>query len=291
MPEYDDPELQAAAEAAARSRRADKRWKLLLAIVSILLGAVTALAVWLAVSNAQLATENASFGAQQQDEKKEIAKEASQALCGQGDRQIYDKDLCEKWAEAAQEPNVDPEVPTVISGPSQAELVAAFRTYCADGNCKGQDGQPPTPDDIAAAFARFCSDGRCTGPAGKDAQDGVDGVDGEDGVSLPPSPEMVLAAVQQVCANEACRGPAGADGAPASYEAIAAAVQQFCANEACRGPAGETGAPGAEGQAGPPPSSFTFTDQTGAQHTCVPDPPGSSTFTCTSTAPAVLPKP
>jgi hypothetical protein len=285
MSEYDDPELQAAAEAAARSRRSDKRWKIILTLMSILLGVLVVLAFWLATSNAQLAAENASYGQQQQGEKKEIAKEAQQALCGEGDMQIYDRDLCDKWAAAAGEPTIPPQAPPLASGPSQADLVNAFRSYCADGNCKGRDGQSPTPDDIAAAFGRFCATGRCTGPAGKDAPPAING---KDGVSIAPTPEMVLTAVQQYCANDACRGTAGA---PAQPDAIAAAVQHYCANDACRGPAGQTGATGATGATGPAPASFTFTDKTGSTYTCTPNPPGSSTYTCTEEGPKPIPIP
>lgn len=256
MSEYDDPELAAAARAAARSRKADKRWKLMLAGVSLLLAAVTAIAVWLAVNNYQLATENASFGVEQQDEKKEIAREASRALCGTGDREIYDRALCEKWAEAAQEPTApaEPITPPLVAGPSQADLVEAFREYCADGNCKGRDGLPPTPDDIAAAFVAFCADGKCTGPAGQNGENGQDGRDGEDAAPLAPEYEMVLAAVTEVCATGICNGPTGQPGPGPTQEMVLAAVQTACANDACRGPAGPAGAdstvPGPQGEPG-----------------------------------------
>lgn len=274
MSDYDDPELAAAARAAARSRRSDKRTKLLLTILSLMLAAAVIIAAWLAVNNAQLATENASFGQQQQGEKKEIAKEASQALCGQGDRQIYDRELCAKWAEAAQEPTIVPTAPTP-GGPSQADLVNAFRQYCADGNCRGRDGNPPTADDIAAAFVTFCADGRCTGPAGRDAVNGKDGADGE---PLPPSMDMVLAAVTQVCATGLCTGPPGAAGETGpgpSSDMVLAAVQQVCANDACRGATGE------KGEAGAAPSVIRIKDAAGRPQTCVPDPPGSTDYSCT----------
>jgi hypothetical protein len=248
-----DPELAQAARAAARSRRADKRTKLVLAALSLLLAATLAAVWWLAASNAQLAEENASFGAQQQGEKKEIAKEASRALCGQGDREIYDRDLCAKWAEAAQEPTVTPEAKPLDTGPSQADLVNAFRAYCAEGNCRGADGQPPTADDIAAAFVRFCADGRCTGPAGQDGKPGERGIDA---TPLAPQYEMVLAAVTEVCGTGVCTGPTGQPGPGPTQEVVIAAVQTVCANDACRGPAGPPGAdsivPGPQGVPGTP---------------------------------------
>ena len=252
MSDYNDPELAAAARAAARSRRSDKRSKLALTALSLMLAA-TLVAVWLlAQSNARLADENASFGQQQQTEKKEIAKEARQALCGTKDTEIFDKDLCEKLAIAAQEPTVTTEEPALDDGPTQAELVAAFRAYCAEGNCRGADGQAPTVDDITAAFGRFCADGRCTGPAGKD---GEKGADGEDAAALAPEYELVLAAVSDVCSTGVCNGPKGEDGANATQEMVLAGVQTYCANDACRGPSGPPGAdstvPGPEGKQGP----------------------------------------
>lgn len=285
-----DPDLLAAAELSSKSRKSDKRWKLGLALAVLLLAAVTTIAVVLGTNNARLASENAAFASQKQDEMKEIAKEAGRALCGSGDREIYDRDLCEKWAEAAQEPTVVPPDPAVVGGPSQPDLVNAFREYCAGGNCKGQDGQPPTPDDVAAAFARFCSDGRCVGPAGKDAEDGQPGKDGQ---ALPPEPAMVLAAVSDYCSTGACRGADGATGPPPTPEAILAAVQQFCAADACRGPAGNDGQKGEKGDKGDPPSSIVMVDpKSGQTLTCTPDPPGSTTYTCAAaTTPEASPAP
>lgn len=286
MSEYNDPELAAAARAAARSRKSDKRWKLLLTALALLLAVVTIVAVSLAMANGRLAGENAEFAAAQQGEKKEIAREARQALCGSGEMEIYDQQLCEKWADAAQEPVVTPSTPPVPdAGPTQAELVQAFREYCADGNCRGRDGADPTPEDIARAFAEFCADGRCNGK------------DGADGKSIAPEFSMVLAAVTEVCATGACAGAPGqdgrdgVDGADATQEMVFAAVQTYCANDACRGLKGDAGADGAPGAdstvPGPPPAQFSFTDQTGRKHTCIPDPPGSTTYTCT--AEGVLP--
>ena len=210
----------------------------------------------LAEDNARLAKANQQYGQEQAQEKKEIAKEARQALCGTKDTEIFDKDLCEKLAVAAQEPTVAPDVPPVDDGPSQAELVAAFRAYCAEGNCRGADGRSPTADDIAAAFGRFCADGRCTGPAGQNGQDGKPGENGKDAVALAPQYELVLAAVSDVCSSGACNGPAGQDGANATQEMVNTAVQTYCANDACRGPAGPPGAdssvPGPQGVQGEP---------------------------------------
>ena len=249
-----------------RQNRLARRRNLLMVaaiVVAVLLAAVCA---FLALDRDRLAEENAQYGRAQADEKQVIAKEAQKALCGTKDSEIYDKAICEKLAEAAQEPP-PPEAPTAV-GPSQEELVKAFREYCAEGNCQGRDGTSPTADDIATAFVRFCSDGRCTGPAGKDGEpaepgaagaagkDGANGKDGVDGQALPPTGEMVLAAVTTYCSTSgACVGPAGAVGPPPTAEAVLAAVKTVCANNACQGPMGPAGAdstvPGPAGPVGP----------------------------------------
>lgn len=183
------------------------------------------------VSGAQVVTEQA--------EKKDLAKEAQKALCGTKDTEIFDALLCEKLATAAQEPITQPDTPPVMVGPSRAELVQAFRAYCAEGsNCRGTDGSEPTAGDIAAAFVKFCSDGRCTGPAGKD---------GNDAKPLAPQYEMVLAAVTDYCAAGACVGATGPGPSP---EMVLTAVQTACANDACRGPAGPEGPGGPKGDPG-----------------------------------------
>jgi len=242
-----------------RLNRAARRRNMLLAVFAILAVLFGVVCGWLAYDNQRLAAVNAEYGQEQAQEKQTIAKEAQKALCGTKDSEIYDKAICEKLAHAAEEPPPPPAEPVPVEGPAREELVQAFREYCADGNCKGQDGATPTADDIAAAFVRFCSDGRCTGPAGKDgapALNGKDGATGKDGASLPPSGEMVLAAVTSFCgASGACTGPAGAAGPPPTAEVVLAAVQHVCANDACRGPMGPAGAdstvPGPAGPAGP----------------------------------------
>lgn len=270
---------------AARFR--DKRQKWGLFVLSMLL--MTAVAViWLLLVNAEnRADHSAGVAVAEQSEKKEIAKEAQKALCGTKDREIYDKDLCTKWAEAAQEPVTTPvDPPVVIGGPSQAELVDAFRAYCAEGNCRGRDGAAPTADDIAAAFVKFCADGRCVG------KDGAAGKPGKDAKPLAPEYAMVLAAVTEVCSTGVCTGPSGKDGTPgkdganATPEMVLAAVQQVCADGACRGEKGENGAKGEPGQNV---TLVSWTDpRTGDKYTCTPNPPGSTTLTC-SVEPGIPP--
>ncbi|MGY4543250.1 hypothetical protein ACVWY0_003183 [Arthrobacter sp. UYNi723] len=225
-----------------RRRRNDRRQKWGLFVLAMLLLVAVAVIVPLLnialhqadVSGAQVVTEQA--------EKKEIAKEAQRALCGTNETEIFDAQLCEKLATAAQEPIAQPAEPPVILGPSRADLVQAFRAYCEEGNnCRGADGAEPTADDIAAAFVRFCSDGRCVGPAGEN---------GKDAKPLAPEYETVLAAVTDYCSTGAC---IGSPGPGPSTEMVLAAVQQVCANDACRGPAGaDSTVPGPEGKPGQP---------------------------------------
>lgn len=236
---------------AARQRDKRQKWWLF-ALAMLLMVAVAVIGVlWMETRDRAERSEGVAVA--EQSEKKDLAKEAQQALCGTKDTEIFDKDLCEKLASAAQEPVELPE----DAGPSREEIVAAFRAYCAEGdNCKGKDGATPTPDDIAAAFGRFCADGRCNGPAGKD------GADGADAEPLAPEYDMVLAAVTEVCDTGVCTGAAGKDGlngtngadgkdgANATQEMVFAAVQTYCANDACRGLPGKDGTDGKDGAVG-----------------------------------------
>ena len=301
-----DRDIEAQESDLERLNRAARRRNLVivvLAVLSLIFGIVCA---WLAFERDRLAEANAQYGQEQAQEKQTIAKEAQKALCGTKDSEIYDKAICEKLADAAQEPPPPPAEPPALAGPTQAELVKAFREYCEQGNnCRGRDGAAPTADDIAAAFVKFCADGRCTGPAGKDAppaEPGKDGAKGEtgaagasgaDGISLPPTQEMVLAAVTTYCTGGACVGPIGPAGPPPTAETVLAAVQQVCANNACQGPAGPAGPAGVDGQPGaqgepgpqgPPPASFTFT-WANSTYTCTPNPPGSTTYACDPAGP------
>jgi hypothetical protein len=261
-------EITKASTKAATSRKTSKRIQLWLLITSVLLAVSVAVIVALLhnaenradVSGAQVVTE--------QEEKKEIANQAQKALCQEGDKLVFDRELCEYWATVAQEPPVQlPEVAN--NGPTQAELILAFRAYCDAGNCRGEDGETPTPDDIAAAFVKFCANDRCTGPEGKP---------GEAAEPLAPEFEMVLAAVTQYCASGACVGPSGAGGANATQDMVLAAVQAVCANDACRG---EKGDDGEKGEKGDPPTVIHVIDPAGRPQTCTPNPPGSTEYYCT----------
>ncbi|MFP5018894.1 hypothetical protein ACKLTP_18155, partial [Paenarthrobacter ureafaciens] len=78
MTTLNDPELEAAQAEAAKSRQADKRTKLLLAGLSLLLLAAVAVAGWLAFDNHRLAVTNAQYGAEQAQEKQNLAQAATE---------------------------------------------------------------------------------------------------------------------------------------------------------------------------------------------------------------------
>jgi hypothetical protein len=275
--------------------RLQRKTELLASVVVFLVLVLVGAAFWIGWSEGHRADRAELGQIQESEEKKEVAREAQKALCRAGDAESFDPALCEKWAEITQEP--PPVVPEIL-GPSQDDIVEAFEEYCAAGNCKGADGQPPTPDEVAAAFARFCADGKCQGKDGKDGADaapveppadGKDGRDGEDGINgqdaPPPTPEMMLEAVTAYCADGRCVGEKGAQGErgpPPSPDDIALAVTNYCADGRCVGPKGDKGdtgepgadstVPGAKGDTGDPgrgiasvvcdsptPVTFTFT--------------------------------
>ena len=244
---HDDTEMDEQFQGVREARKKSLKiqitlfWALMLAILSLIISG------WLLLQSWQEKDTAVQQVVAEQAEKKEIAQEAQEALCGTGDREIYDREICERLAEAAEQPAPPADEVT------QTEIVQAFREYCEAGNCRGANGRTPTAEEVAAAFSRFCADGKCRGPAGEDAPPPVDGVDGQDGQNA--TPEMVLAAVTEYCSDGRCVGAAGANGEPGpppSAEAIQAAVNAFCANGACVGAPGTNGTNGTDGAPGTP---------------------------------------
>lgn len=101
------------------------------------------------------------------------------------------------------------------------------------------------------------------GPAGQDGKDST--VPGPAGSAGPPGPEGATGDT----------GATGAQGKPGADSTVPGPAGP----QGAAGPAGPAGANGTDGQS---PSSFTFTDRTGTTYTCVPNPPGSSTYTCSA---------
>ena len=129
------------------------------------------------------------------------------------------------------------------------------------------------------------------GPKGEDGEPGPAGADGADGadstVPGPPGPQGEAGADSTVPGPP---GPAGVNGADSTVPGPPGPQGEPGADSTVPGPAGPqgpAGPAGADGADGTAPTSFTFTDKTGTKYTCTPDPPGSSTYTCT--AEGVLP--
>lgn len=150
---------------------------------------------------------------------------------------------------------------------SQGKLLVDDRDLCA----KAEAVQSHPTEAIPGPKGDAGHDGAvgAAGPAG------AQGEPGEDGPPGPAGPH----------------GPAGVDGAPSTIPGPPGPQGPPGSDSTVPGPAGPPGEPGPAGPAGPagepgmngaPPSSFTFTDRTGTTYTCTPNPPGSSTYTCSS---------
>jgi hypothetical protein len=119
------------------------------------------------------------------------------------------------------------------------------------------------------------------GPKGDAGHDGADGAPGPPGAQGEPGKDGSPGPAGP-------RGPAGVDGAPSTIPGPPGPQGPPGADSIVPGPAGPpgepgpAGPPGEPGMNGAPPSSFTFTDRTGTTYTCTPNPPGSSTYTCSS---------
>lgn len=112
------------------------------------------------------------------------------------------------------------------------------------------------------------------GPKGDPGNDGAPGRDGAPGKdSTVPGPPGNDSAVP---------GPPGRDGAASTIPGPAGKDSTIPGPSGADGAPGKDGADGANGKDGTSPTSFTFTDRTGATYTCTPNPPGSSTYTCAS---------
>ena len=122
------------------------------------------------------------------------------------------------------------------------------------------------------------------GPPGRDGVDGdtivgPSGVDGKD--STVPGPRGEAGADSTVPGPA---GPPGADSTVPGPPGPAGPQGAAGADSTVPGPAGPAGERGPAGEPGSGPSSFTFT-YLGMPYTCTPNPPGSSTYTCSGGTP------
>lgn len=240
MTTLNDPKLERAQQAAARSRKSDKRWKLSLAFTVILLLAVVAVAGWLAYDNHRLAIANAQYGAEQRTEKQNLAQAATDTLCKSAEQTAAESETCRSLEKAATEPSPGPQGVQGLQGIPGP---------------KGDQGLPgPQGVQGVQGTAGPKGDAGAAGASGAAGANGVDGMNGADStVPGPPGPQGEPGPMGPI-------GPAGPAG-PA-------------------GATGANGTNGVDGKDGTSPSSFTFTDTLGTTYTCTPNPPGSSTYTC-----------
>lgn len=148
-------------------------------------------------------------------------------------------------------------------------------------------------DQIAAAPAELVP-----GPPGPKGSDGTDGDPGPTGPSGPPGKDSTVPGPVGPVGPPGPQGEQGVMGAsgvqgPQGMAGLDSSVPGPQGPQGVAGPAGPPGANGVDGTDGEDgtdgqtPTSFTFTDKTGTTYTCTPNPPGSSTYTCS--ADGVLP--
>ena len=150
--------------------------------------------------------------------------------------------------------------PTVATTPATEEIQPTVSNAAVEQAVAAYLGTHPAANgaQVAAAVYSYCGQASlpCKGSTGSTGPSGSSGAVGDTGV-------------------QGASGPAGADGANATDAQVESAVDAYCSAHAdCVGPAGPAGAQGAQGPAGPagangqPPSSWTYHDALGVEHTC-----------------------
>ena len=160
------------------------------------------------------------------------------------------------------------DIQTVCS--SQGRLLVNDRDLCAKAEQVQQNPTEaiPGPKGDQGAPGRDGVDGQAiVGPKGDPGKDSdVPGPAGAD--STVPGPQGAPGKDSTVPGPPGERGPQGERGADSTVP----------------GPQGPAGERGPQGETGSGPSSFSFT-YLGMPYTCTPNPPGSSTYTCSGGTP------
>lgn len=158
--------------------------------------------------------------------------------------------------------------------------------------CKTADFQQTTAGANVCRKAEKVAADSSTPPSGPQGIQGAQGIQGIPGPLGPQGPkgDAGLAGVIGSMGGQGAPGPKGEQGLTGLTGATGAKGDPGPKGDTgAQGPAGPVGASGQPGPQGPAgangtngsgPSSFTFTDRTGMTYTCVPNPPGSSTYTC-----------
>lgn len=125
------------------------------------------------------------------------------------------------------------------------------------------------------------------GPKGDPGKDGSNGTDGADSTVPGPSGKDGASGPPGVNGTNGSDGTDGVNGSDSTVPGPQGERGEPGADSTVPGPQGEQGE---QGEPGSSPSSFTWTDsKTGTQYTCVPDPVGSTTYTCTASQPSPNP--
>ena len=145
-----------------------------------------------------------------------------------------------------------------------------------DDACKSADFQSSAAGSNICRKAEQVAAEPSSPMAGPQGVQGLQGIPGKDGApgkdSTVPGPMGPVGPAGVNGLDSTIAGPQGLTGAPGADSTVP-------------GPAGPKGDPGPAGADGAPvaaASSFTFKDAAGTTYTCTPNPPGSSTYTCTS---------
>ena len=153
--------------------------------------------------------------------------------------------------------------------------------------CKTADFQQTTAGANVCRKAEKVAADPSTPPAGPQGIQGFQGVPGRDGSagkdgepgkdSTVPGPAGQPGKDGLPGADSTVPGPPGQAGAPGADSIVPGPAGP-------PGPQGPAGPAGRDGQDGTGPSSFSFT-YLGMPYTCAPNPPGSSTYTCSGGTP------
>lgn len=157
------------------------------------------------------------------------------------------------------------DIQTVCS--SQGRLLVNDRDLCAKAE---QVQQNPTE--------------AISGPKGDPGPAGRDGIDGATVVGPRGDPGKDSTIPGPPGADSTVPGPPGAPGKDSTVPGPQGPRGERGADSTVPGPPGPAGERGPQGEPGAGPSSFTFT-YLGMPYTCTPNPPGSSTYTCSGGTP------
>lgn len=193
----------------------------------------------------QLTTTKDKYTAQANAEV--LAQDIKTVCDKEGTFVLNNRDICEKGENVLSNPN------EAIPGPKGDQGEKGDK---GDKGEAGADSVVPGPKgDKGDAGA----DSVVPGPKGDTGDTGLNGNPGTNGTNGTNG------------ADSTVPGPQGEQGVPGP--------------QGEQGEQGEPGEQGEQGETGPAPTSYTLTDPQGTKYTCVQDPVGSTTYSCTAEKP------